>query len=160
MFLDVNHVRRKPSSEMLRRVVYIRNDVSGELSTSIIKVIRIGELGTTLAVTNNWRTLRLLDTANGVPNSSILVTLTIEALSSWETSVLTRITRRIIPEDGILHSHCRENLESYIALTAGLCSRDVMCLLWSKNGVFISQETAFFIVTALKTSNLIKHVRT
>jgi hypothetical protein len=29
-----------------------------------------------------------------------------------------------------------------------------MCLLWSKNGVFISQKTEFFIVTALETSNL------
>jgi hypothetical protein len=27
-----------------------------------------------------------------------------------------------IPEDDILHSLCRENLRSYIELTAGLCS--------------------------------------
>jgi hypothetical protein len=29
-----------------------------------------------------------------------------------------------------------------------------MCLLWGTNRVFISQKTAFFIVTAVKTSNL------
>jgi hypothetical protein len=29
-----------------------------------------------------------------------------------------------------------------------------MCLLWSTNWVFISQKTTFFIVTAVKTSNL------
>jgi hypothetical protein len=36
-----------------------------------------------------------------------------EAVSSSNTSVLTRATWRNIPEHGILHSHRRENLESY-----------------------------------------------
>jgi hypothetical protein len=46
------------SPGMLRRVVLVRFDVSEELSASITKVTRISELGTTLAVTSNRRTLR------------------------------------------------------------------------------------------------------
>jgi hypothetical protein len=46
-----------PSSGMLFRVALVRADVSGERITSIIRVTRIGELGTTLAVTRKHNTL-------------------------------------------------------------------------------------------------------
>jgi hypothetical protein len=47
------------SSAMLRRVALVRTDVSEELSASFIRVTKLGELGTVLAVTSRRRTLRI-----------------------------------------------------------------------------------------------------
>jgi hypothetical protein len=69
---------------MLRCVALVRTDVLEELSASI-RVTRIGELGTTLGVTSNRRTLRR-NTKWG----------------SSETLVLTRATWHNIPEGTIL----------------------------------------------------------
>jgi hypothetical protein len=49
---------RMSSSGMLRRVALARTHVSDELSASFIRVTRTGELGTTLSLTGNRRTLR------------------------------------------------------------------------------------------------------
>jgi hypothetical protein len=57
------------SSGMLRRVAFVRADVSEEFSASFIRVTRICEIGTTLAVTSNRSTKRrLLVTASVVPS--------------------------------------------------------------------------------------------
>jgi hypothetical protein len=106
----VFNLTRMAAPGMLRRLTLVRTDVSGELSASFIRVTRIGELGTTL----------------------------MEALSSSETSFLTRATRRNIPEDAILHSHCRENLKSYIALTG-------WALKWRYDVSPVKYERGFYI---------------
>jgi hypothetical protein len=41
---------------MLHHVALVRTEITEELSASIIRVTRIGELGTTLAVTSMQRT--------------------------------------------------------------------------------------------------------
>jgi hypothetical protein len=56
------------SSRILRRVVLVRTDVSEELSASFIRVIRIGELGRTLALTSNRRRATL----RNIPEDAIL----------------------------------------------------------------------------------------
>jgi hypothetical protein len=74
------------SSGMLHHVALVRTDVSEEPSAFLHSVHR------------------LLVAASVSPSSPTLVTLMKEALSSSETSVLTRVTQCNIPEDTILQT--------------------------------------------------------
>jgi hypothetical protein len=90
------------SSGLLRRVALVRTDVSEEPSASFLVFLR--------------SVRRLLVAACVVPSSPILVTLMKEAPGSSETAVLTRATRRNIPEDTILH----------VCTWPGMCPQDVL----------------------------------
>jgi hypothetical protein len=99
---------------MLCYVALVRTDVSEKGSTSIIRMTRIGNLGTTLTVTSNQR--MLLVTAN-VPSSPVLVTLMMEALRSSETLAVnsnrhTLLVTATVPNSPILVTLMMEALRS------------------------------------------------
>jgi hypothetical protein len=101
------------SSGLLRRVALgnntedtiLHNQRRENLKSNTNYMERIGELGTTLAVTNlvyPSSVLQLLVTLNVVPSSLIHSTLMMEAICFSKTLVLSTAIRRRIPEDGIL----------------------------------------------------------
>jgi hypothetical protein len=86
---------------MLRRVDLVRTDVSEELSASIIKVTRIGELGTTLAVTSNRRTLRR--NTKGVDCEIYSATWNLCTDTAFATKVVYfRSVRRLLVTDNVV----------------------------------------------------------
>jgi hypothetical protein len=80
---------------MWHRVALVRTEVSEDRIASIIRVTRIGELGTLLVSSNRStlrrkiRVLRLLDTVSVVPSSPIFVTLMNEVIVGLDRGPLS-----------------------------------------------------------------------
>jgi hypothetical protein len=85
---------------MWRHVDLVRSDVSEKRISSICSV--------------QISASSLQPPAHAGSSLADFTTLKMETIRSSEMSVHTRSTRRHIPEDGIVHSHRRENLKSYI----------------------------------------------
>jgi hypothetical protein len=82
---------------------------------------------------------RLLVAADVVPSSPILAPLMKETLGSFEMSVLTRATRRNIPEDGVL-----QDIYMFIVIT----------LLWNNGGGRIASSGMLRRVALVRTDVL------
>jgi hypothetical protein len=107
--LKRTEVWRMPYSGMWRRVALVRTDVSRGETYSLHHLDQDNQqLGAMLEVPSNGSIFVLV-----IPSSLIPSTLMMDRIRSSETSILTRVTRRHISEDGILYIHRRENLKSY-----------------------------------------------
>jgi hypothetical protein len=144
---------------MLRRVAIVRTDVSEELSASFIRVARLDELGTTLVVSSNRRTLprnTMVFLGSGC-YLQLVMFLVHRFLSPWWRRRYVPPKRRFLQEPRGLTSQMTPFFTSNLTYywLAGICSWG-MCFLWGMNWILIFQNTAFFIVIAMKTSDLIQ----
>jgi hypothetical protein len=69
------------SSGLLRRVAFVRTDVSEEPGASFIRVAKIGELGTTQAATSNRRMLRCMKSYSWKETAVPLILLLLFSIS-------------------------------------------------------------------------------
>jgi hypothetical protein len=92
------------SSWMLRRVALVRTDVSEEISCEEMLACHTIICHNICHIVFLHSVHLLLHTPNVVPSSPILVTLMMEAIRSSETTVIKRVARRNILEEGILQS--------------------------------------------------------
>jgi hypothetical protein len=88
---------------MLSRVPLVIVDVSEELSASIIRVIRVGEIGT-LAVTNNRNTQENTTTTTTIIIITIIITITVTITTTvfLRSMLQLLVTANVVPSSTIL----------------------------------------------------------
>jgi hypothetical protein len=121
------------SSGMFGRVALVRTDVSEELIASFIRVTRVGELETRLAVTSIRRPLRRNTNPCDYINLYMHSTFFVHHFGKGKHAVLSSPILLTMIMEALSSSEYRFLQEA----------RSVT-----------SQKTTFFIVTAVKTSNL------
>jgi hypothetical protein len=112
IFRHISVIWRLVSSGLLGRVALERTDVSDERTASIIRVTRIDELGTTLAVTSNRSTLRRTTIPTLLLARRFLSPLWCRRYVPPKRRFL-EATRCNIPEDGILLIPMIEKNQNY-----------------------------------------------
>jgi hypothetical protein len=91
-----------------------------------------------------WRRVqikKLQPPAHAGSSLAYFSTLKMEALCSSEVSAHTRSTRRHIPEDGILHSHRRENFKCYMMEILFLCWERITPHFGRRNNIRLRDAT-------------------
>jgi hypothetical protein len=128
---------------MLRRVGLVRTEVTEKHSASFIRMTRIGELGTTLAVSSNRRTLRA--TRRNIPEDSILHSHRCENLtlvfwyftcSCWHVAVYCTCS-----------VGCTD--KCYCLLLLGICLTSLACSR-RKRIRYIFRKSKFYIVESAR----------
>jgi hypothetical protein len=133
------------SSGMLRCVALVRNEVSGERRASIIRVTKIGELETTLAVTSNRRTQRRKTTleAHGVTSqNTAFITGSMSVLPhDVGVNILVRtITVKNVVFWNMTPCGCSKNRRFGVTYRSHLQRNETKCLFRSQRGHALSLQ--------------------
>jgi hypothetical protein len=121
-----------PSPEILRCVAVVRTDVSEKLSLP-----KSGRKNYRWAWNDVSSNKQLKHATIIVPSSLILVTLMAEAMSTSVTLVLTRTTRRNMPEEGILQHRY------YFPMAAVSLVSNAATAIWWKPQHFRTRRSEF-----------------